>query len=234
MGMRCLKCGHIEDTESSPDLGSQGEDLPASSSSSSSSSSLVRKCPSCRGPMSPILICHLVPASFSAPKVAPPKPRPLADYLYVDGHMGDYPAPSERAELCKGATIKAAPGDYFGASKGSLARIHYVFGNWNVLVPWPFVWLARGEKYIPAPNRYGFAPSAEFGVPSFVGETVLRTDLGRVAPFAYPTLGAGTYTPELDFIHGEAITPVKFSQFSKAVTGGMSAAEAVAKHLGRK
>lgn len=149
--------------------------------------------------------------------------------------MGHFPVISSRLdeEALAAPTYGAVPssGDYFSPSKGSLARIQYTFGNWTVLVPWPTVWLLRGKGSCPAPNRYGFAPSAEFGVPTFHGETALRTDLARVAPFAYPTLEAGLYTPEVDFVHGVAMTPNKYAQAARAVRDGQSVEDAVKKFL---
>ncbi|NVJ20014.1 MULTISPECIES: hypothetical protein [Myxococcus] len=181
--------------------------------------------------MSPILICQLAPRAFSPPVVAPPRPRHILDYLLVDGHMGDYSPPPVDALACRGANITLPQGDYFTPARGSLARVHYTFGNWNVFVPWPTVWLLRGQAYCPAPNRYGFAPSAEFGVPTFSGETSLRTDLVRVAPFAYPTMGAGLYTPEVDFVHGVPVTQSKYAQAARAIREGLSLEAAVAKYL---
>jgi|GEM_PF-3715000 len=182
--------------------------------------------------MSPLLICQLAPRAFSAPVVERPRPRPILDYLLVDGHMGVYSPPPVEALPCREASITLPQADYFTSARGSLARVHYLFGNWNVFVPWPAVWLLRGQDYCPAPNRYGFAPSAEFGVPTFQGETALRTDLARVAPFAYQTMGAGLYLPEVDFVHGVAVTANKFARVARAVREeGLSVEEAVTKHL---
>jgi hypothetical protein len=182
--------------------------------------------------MMPLQICRIVPRA--SPPVPPPRPRPIRDYLYVDGHMPQYPAPLEVAQPYHDAKVTPSPGDYYSASKGSLVRIQYRFGNWTVLVPWPAVWILRGDDYLPARNRYGFAPSAEFGVPTFHGETVFRTDLNTVQPFAYQTLGAGLYRPEVDFVHGEAVTPIKLSQAVRAVKEGKSVGDVVKQYFGRK
>lgn len=156
--------------------------------------------------------------------------RTLKEYLYVDCHMGDYDPPDEKPmpfKSCNGAAL-----DQFGGSKGSIVRIHYVFGNWNVYVPWPTVWILLGQEYYPAPNRFGFVPSAEFGNPTFSGETSIRTDLSRISPFTYKVLKGGSYTPEVDFIYGEAMGGMTVASMSKeAKLNGEKAA--VLKYLKR-
>lgn len=148
--------------------------------------------------------------------------RTIKEYLYADVHMGDYGDPSHQPEVFKGCQGTLV--DHF-QSKGSIIRIQYRFGNWNVFVPWPTVWMLLGQDYYPAPNRYGFVPSAEFGNPSFMGETMIREDLTRVTPFAYKALNGTTYTPEVDFIFGEAISSSQRLQlFKEAKTIGVKAA----------
>ncbi|MCP3104112.1 hypothetical protein LZ198_35105 [Myxococcus sp. K15C18031901] len=221
MAMRCLQCGHIEDDEtpSIPDGLSLDEGLGRRSSSS--------RCPECRGMMSPIQLCRLVPPPVVV-RVEPPRPRPILDYLLVDGHLGNYgPPPVEALAFVKVEGLIASPGDYLPPFNGCLLRVQYKFGPWNVFVPWPAVWLIRGSDYAPAKNRYGFAPSAEFGVPTFSGETAPKLGMGTVAPFAYLTVGGHMYTPEVPFIFGEAISGFTYRSIAGAVRKGMSVEEAV-------
>lgn len=146
--------------------------------------------------------------------------------------MGDHGPPPVEAQPYKGLTgFAPTPGDSFAPINGSLFLITYKFGPWNVIIPWPALWLIRGEAVVPSKNRDGFVPSAEFGVPTFNGETTPRLDLGTVAPFAYPTLGAGLYTPEVPFIFGETLTGMTYRSIAAAVRAGASAEEAVKKFI---
>ncbi len=135
-----------------------------------------------------------------------PKPRAMRDYLLADCHLGDYDLPVESLLPATFHGVGIGPLDSFGPSKGSILRLHYRFGNWNVYVPWPTVWTVLGDGFCPAPNRYGYAPSAEFGNPTFQGETSVRSDLSRVEPFPYKTTSGTVYTPEVEFIFGEEIS----------------------------
>jgi hypothetical protein len=152
----------------------------------------------------------------------------IKDFLYADCHMLHSGSPPVEALTFNG--IQGAIFDLF-TGKGSILKIQYRFGNWNVFVPWPTVWCLLGGDYYPLPNRYGFAPSAEFGNPTFNGETSTRTDLKRVQPFVY-AVKKGKYTPEVDFIFDEPISPSVFRQLaSEAKKNGVK--QAVEKLLKR-
>ena len=55
------------------------------------------------------------------------------------------------------------------------------------------------------PNRYGFAPSAEFGTPTFQGETPVNDKIGTVDPFPYRTIKSkdSDFTPKAPFVFGK-------------------------------
>jgi hypothetical protein len=74
-----------------------------------------------------------------------------------------------------------------------LKRCRYRVGSWNVYFPWPWDWKC------PGPNRLGWLPSAEFGVPTMPGETAMKDSYLPVEPFTYTDNEGNQYTPPKAF-----------------------------------
>lgn len=130
-------------------------------------------------------------------EAAPPTEAPIdvAAHCLVDAHLTiDQVDERLRPHLLP---FKSVIGfTYTTAANGYLVRVDLQFGNWKVGVWWPTIWLAiGGAKVIPAPNRLGIAPSAEFGTPNFAGETPPKDTIGDVAAFSYKIGGGSMYTP---------------------------------------
>jgi hypothetical protein len=116
------------------------------------------------------------------------------DLFLVDGHItvsSVQPPDSMPAWNC---TTTIAP----IYKPAALTRAVYgMYGFPNINVYWPIAWLV--ECGAPAPNQYGWLPSAEFGIPVFNGDPLINKDITVREPFQYKNTEGKMVTPSLPY-----------------------------------